>query len=95
MAGAVCCGPFTFPFFWLPDAQQTGFIWLAIVVGNGEGYAAMYGPLVSLFTELFQTRIRCGGASLGHQFASEIAGGLSPTIATVLLSWPERPWPIA
>jgi MFS family permease len=96
MAGAVFSGAFTFPFFWLLDTQQTGLIWLAIVLGIGVGHAAMYGPQASFFSELFQTRMRYSGASLGYQFASVIAGGLSPMIATALLSWSGgRPWPIA
>jgi MFS family permease len=96
MAGAAFSGAFTFPFFWLLDTQQTGLIWLAIVLGIGVGHAAMYGPQASFFSELFQTRMRYSGASLGYQFASVIAGGLSPMIATALLSWSGgRPWPIA
>lgn len=96
MAGAAFSAAFTFPFFWLLDSGQTGLIWLAIVLGIGVGHAAMYGPQASFFSELFQTRMRYSGASLGYQLASVIAGGLSPMIATVLLSWSGgQPWPIA
>ncbi len=64
---------------------------LALVVGH----AAMYGPQASFFSELFGTKVRYSGASLGYQFASVIAGGLSPLIATGLLKRYNASWPIA
>jgi MFS transporter, MHS family, shikimate and dehydroshikimate transport protein len=38
-----------------------------------------------MFSELFGTRVRYSGASLGSQLSSVIAGGLSAVIATSLL----------
>jgi len=55
----------------------------------------MYGPQASFFSELFGTRVRYSGASLGYQLASVIAGGLSPLIATNLLKRTGASWPIA
>ena len=56
----------------------------------------MYGPQASFFSELFGARVRYTGASLGYQFASVIAGGLSPMIAATLLSvFHGSYWPIA
>jgi len=55
----------------------------------------MYGPQASFFSELFGTRVRYSGASLGYQLASVIAGGLSPLIAAGLLRSTGRSWPIA
>lgn len=57
----------------------------AIVCALVGGHAAMYGPQASFFSELFGTRVRYSGASLGYQLASVLAGGLSPLIATSLL----------
>ena len=45
-------------------------------------HAAMYGPQAAFLSELFGTRVRYSGASLGAQLASVLAGGLSPLIAT-------------
>ena len=68
---------------------------LAIVVGL-IGHSAMYGPQAAFFSELFGTRVRYSGASLGYQLASPLAGGLAPLIATALLVWSEgKPWPVA
>jgi MFS transporter, MHS family, shikimate and dehydroshikimate transport protein len=40
----------------------------------------------AVFSELFGTRVRYSGASLGYQLASVFAGGLAPLIATALLA---------
>ena len=45
----------------------------------------MYAPQGAFFSELFGTRVRYSGASLGVQLSSVLAGGLSPIIATELL----------
>jgi metabolite-proton symporter len=96
MAGAAFSACFAFPFFWLLDTRQTLLVWLAVVLGLGLGHGAMYGPQASFFSELFGTRVRYSGASLGYQLASVFAGGLSPLIATALLAWSGgRPWPVA
>jgi MFS family permease len=96
MGGALFSVLFAFPFFWLLDTQQPGLIGLAIVLGLALGHGAMYGPQASFFSELFGTRVRYSGASLGYQLASVFAGGLSPLIATSLLQWTGgKPWPIA
>jgi MFS transporter, MHS family, shikimate and dehydroshikimate transport protein len=85
MMGAIFSGLFAFPFFWLLETREPVMIWLAITLGVAVGHAAMYGPQASFFSELFGTRVRYSGASLGYQLASVIAGGLSPLIATELL----------
>lgn len=95
MAGAIGSGLIAFPFFWLLDTRATALVWLAIVLGI-ISHAAMYGPQASFFSELFGTRVRYSGASLGYQLASVFAGGLSPLIATALLAWSGgRSWPIS
>jgi MFS family permease len=92
--GAIFTGLFAFPFFWLVEASQTALMTLAVVCALVVGHAAMYGPQASFFSELFGTRVRYSGASLGYQLASVIAGGLSPLIATGLLQRTGGSWPI-
>jgi hypothetical protein len=46
----------------------------------------MYGPQAAFISELFGTRVRYSGASLGYQLASVFAGGFAPLIATALLA---------
>jgi MFS transporter, MHS family, shikimate and dehydroshikimate transport protein len=56
------------------------------VIGVNLGHDPMYGPQAAYFAELFGTRVRYSGASLGYQLASVFAGGLAPLIATALLA---------
>ena len=84
LGGAVFLALYAFPFFWLVDTKSPGLIALAMVLAL-VGHAAMYGPQAAFFSELFGTRVRYSGASLGYQLASPFAGGLAPLIATWLL----------
>jgi len=84
--GAVFSLLFAFPFFWLLNTEVAPLIWLAIVLGVNLGHDSMYGPQAAYFSELFGTRVRYSGASLGYQLASVFAGGLAPLIATALLA---------
>jgi MHS family shikimate/dehydroshikimate transporter-like MFS transporter len=95
LAGAFFLVLLAFPFFWLVDTQNTWWVWAAIILGM-IGHSAMYGPQAAFFSELFGTRTRYTGTSLGYQLASPLAGGLAPLIATALLKWSgNEPWPIA
>ena len=93
--GAIFTGLFAFPFFWLVETSKVNLMTLAIVAALAGGHAAMYGPQASFFSELFGTRVRYSGASLGYQLASVLAGGLSPLIAAGLLQRAGASWPIA
>ena len=93
--GAIFTALFAFPFFWLIETSNTTLMVLAIVMALVFGHSAMYGPQASFFSELFGTRVRYSGASLGYQLSSVIAGGLSPLIATALLRQYGASWPIA
>jgi metabolite-proton symporter len=93
--GAIFTAIFAFPFFWLVETSNVSLMTLAVVGALAGGHAAMYGPQASFFSELFGTRVRYSGASLGYQLASVLAGGLSPLIATGLLQRTGASWPIA
>ena len=93
--GAIFTGTFAIPFFLLIGTGSVWLMLLAIVLALVVGHAAMYGPQASFFSELFGTRLRYSGASLGCQLSSVIAGGLSPLIATGLLRRFHTFWPIA
>jgi MFS transporter, MHS family, shikimate and dehydroshikimate transport protein len=67
------------------NTEKTLLIWLAVVLGVNLGHDLMYGPQAAYFSELFGTRVRYTGASLGYQLASVFAGGLAPLIAAALL----------
>ena len=95
LGGALFLAAFAFPFFWLVETRTTAGVWLAIAVGM-VGHAAMYGPQAAFLSELFGTRVRYTGASLGYQLAAPLSGGLAPLVATALLRWSDGdPWPVA
>ncbi|GAA1182362.1 MFS transporter [Kitasatospora gansuensis] len=82
--GAVGVGIWAFVFFGLVDTKSFGSMLLAVSVGLFF-HSAMYAPQAAFFSELFATRMRYSGASIGSQFASVAAGAPAPLIATALL----------
>jgi MHS family shikimate/dehydroshikimate transporter-like MFS transporter len=86
MTGAVFSTLFAFPFFMLVDTKETVLVWLAIVLGVNVGHDLMYGPQAAYYSEMFGTRVRYSGASLGYQLASVLSGGFAPLIAAALLA---------
>jgi metabolite-proton symporter len=84
MVGAAFLGLWIFPFFWLLDTGSAFLIILAVIVGLSIGHAAVYGTQASFYAELFGTRVRYSGASLGYQLAGIFGGALAPIVATAL-----------
>ncbi len=93
--GSIFTGVFALPFFWLIETSKGSLLILSVVLALSVGHAAMYAPQASFVSELFGTRVRYSGLSLGYQLASVIAGGLSPFIATGLFAKTGSSWPIA
>ncbi|MFE5400223.1 MFS transporter [Streptomyces sp. NPDC056580] len=85
LLGAAGVGLWMFPFFRLIDTGSFGYLLLAVTVGLVL-HGAMYAPQAAFFAEMFATRMRYSGASIGAQFASVAAGAPAPLIATALLS---------
>ena len=94
--GAVFSALMSFPLFWLLGTKTPQLGWIAIVLGLAVGHAAMYGPQASFLSELFGTKVRYSGVSLGYNLASIFAGALSPLIATGLMTaYKPETWPIS
>src|SRR6266446_3859798 len=91
--GAVSCIIWSFVFFILTDTKITSLIFLASFIGMFL-HAAMWAPLSSYMPEMFETRVRYTGASLGFQGASVFGGALAPIISTWLLGTYQAAWPI-
>ena len=91
--GTVTSAIFIAPFFLFADTGNPILIVLAVVIGLNLFHDAMYGPQAAFFSELFSTRVRYSGASMGYQFGSVLAGGFAPLIATSLLAANDgKPW---
>ncbi len=96
MAGCWALIAFALPFYFLLNTRETGWIVLAVIVGLGGVHALLYSVQAALIPELFSTRLRCTGASIGYQLAVPIAGGLAPLIAAVLIrEFPDQYWPLS
>jgi MFS transporter, MHS family, shikimate and dehydroshikimate transport protein len=94
--GAVFSALMSFPLFWLMSTKVPQLAWIAIVLGLAVGHAAMYGPQASFLSELFGTKVRYSGVSLGYNLASIFAGALSPLIGTYLMTtFKPETWPIS
>jgi MHS family shikimate/dehydroshikimate transporter-like MFS transporter len=96
LAGCVFLILFAFPFFALLETREAIWIQVAIVVALAGGHAMLYSVQASLIPELFSTRLRCTGSSIGYQLGAPLAGGLAPLIATFLNeAFPNQYWPLA
>jgi metabolite-proton symporter len=84
LVGAVGAALWIFVFFALLDTGSFLLIVLATVVALAL-HAAMYGPQASFIAEMFPTRVRYSGASMGYQLAGILGGALAPIISVALL----------
>ncbi|MEU0186215.1 MFS transporter [Streptomyces sp. NPDC006207] len=94
LLGAAGVGLWAFPFFALIDTKSFPALLLA-VTGGLVLHGAMYAPQAAFFSEMFATRMRYSGASIGAQFASVAAGAPAPLIATALLASYDSSVPIS
>ncbi|MDT7667395.1 MAG: hypothetical protein QOC74_178, partial [Pseudonocardiales bacterium] len=85
LAGAVAMAAFSFVLFPLVDSGNVVLLVVTLVLGQAVIQPAMYGPLAALCTELFSTRSRYTGASLGYQL-SGLGAGLAPVLFASILA---------
>ena len=84
LVGAIGAAVWVFVFFALLDTGQFVLIVLATVVAL-IFHAAMYGPQAAFIAEMFPTKVRYTGASMGYQLAGILGGALAPIISVALL----------
>ena len=84
LAGAIGIGVWTPVMFALLDSRKYPEAVLAVTVALAF-HALMYAPQAAFFAELFSTRVRYSGASIGYQVASIAAGAPAPLIAVAVL----------
>ncbi len=97
-AGAIISGVTIFPAFWAITSfpQHTVVIYLVMGIPFAASYAALWASISSLFSEIFDARVRYSGMSLVYHTAGIYAAGLTPIVATYLLSANNNnPWLIA
>jgi MFS family permease len=80
-------------FFLAAGSGSALWVVLAIVFGVNVVHDSMYGPQAAWFAELFDTRVRYSGSSLGYQIGAVLSGGFAPLIAaSLLVVGGGRPW---
>jgi MFS family permease len=92
--GALAAG--TWGFFAFPMMNSANYLVImgAIILGLII-HAIMYAPQPAIMAEMFPTRMRYSGVSLGYQVTSIVAGSLAPIIAVKLLEVYDSSLPIA
>ncbi|WP_250906171.1 MFS transporter [Nonomuraea sp. NEAU-A123] len=85
LAGVLGAAVWAFVFFPLLDTKSFPLIALAAIIALVT-HAAMYGPQAAFIAELFSTRLRYSGASMGYQVAGIVGGALAPIIALKLFT---------
>ena len=85
-----------FPMFWVVDTGVPLFIIPVMVILYNLGQGGTYGVEPAYFAELFPPNLRYSGISIATQVVTVVAGGLAPTIATLLLAATGgKPWAIS
>jgi len=96
IAGTLVMAAFTFPYFMLLEQRTMTSLVIATVVGLGLVWAPITAVLGTLFSEIFSTRVRYTGITLGYQIGAALAGGTAPLLATWLLNKYNGSWvPVA
>jgi MFS family permease len=93
-AGTVLAATWGFFAFPMMDTANYLLIIAAIVIGLVI-HALMYAPQPAIMAEMFPTRMRYSGVSLGYQVTSIVAGSAAPLIAVKLLEIYDSWVPIA
>ncbi|MCU1645741.1 MAG: putative metabolite transport protein [Nocardia sp.] len=94
LVGALAASTWGFFAFPMMDSKHNLVILSAIIIGL-VFHAFMYAGQPALMSEMFPTRMRYSGVSLGYQVTSIVAGSLAPIIAVRLLNTYHSSVPIA
>ncbi|MEU6844891.1 MFS transporter [Streptomyces sp. NPDC046716] len=86
ITGALVTAAAAYPLFALVNSGSVTLLFAAYIIGNPILQASMYGPMAAFVSEMFGTRARYTGASLGYQLASTLGAGTAPLIASSLLA---------
>lgn len=81
-------------FYGLLATQNPILVIGAVIITAGIIHPLMFSTEGSYFPELFPTRVRFSGVSIGKQMGTVLGGGLAPLIATALYAATGSTWSI-
>jgi MHS family shikimate/dehydroshikimate transporter-like MFS transporter len=94
LGGCIAAIALAFPIFWAIETRDYAAVVVAFVIGMSVGHGIMYGVQASFLSEMFPSKLRYSGASLGYQIAAPIGGALVPLAAAAMVgtnggaTWP-------
>ncbi len=94
LVGQLLIGVIVFPVYWALDSGST----IAVLVVYAVATVAAYLPWAvwsALFSEMFGTRVRCSGVSLGLTLGTLFGGAIAPLVAAALMTATGSVWSIA
>ena len=74
VVGCLFLAGFAWPYYALLHTRDPAWVIIATVTAMTGGHAVLYSVQASLIPELFGTRLRYTGASLGYQLAAPHGG---------------------
>jgi MFS transporter, MHS family, proline/betaine transporter len=86
LVGVLAFALLTYPAFSLIIAQPSLAKLVAVQSGFALAMATYAGPAISVFAELFPTRLRSTGVSLVYSITAVLVGGFAPLIVTWLIA---------
>jgi MHS family shikimate/dehydroshikimate transporter-like MFS transporter len=95
MIGVVLSIAAAFPVFWLLETRDPVTVVIGLALVMNVTHAIGFGIGAAWMPELFGTRVRYSGASLGCQVSAALSGGFAPIIATALMGWVGATWPVS
>jgi metabolite-proton symporter len=95
LVGVVASIIVAFPVFWLLETRDPLVVIIGLALMMNVTHAIGFAIGAAWMPELFGTRVRYTGASLGCQVSAALSGGFAPIIATALMGWAGATWPVS
>ena len=92
IGGCILMAAYIIPYFMLLDTKTSWALFIATIIGFGILWSPITAVLGTLSSEIFATRVRYTGITLGYQIGAALAGGTAPLIATWLLAKYDGNW---
>ncbi|MEV0281290.1 MFS transporter [Streptomyces sp. NPDC050610] len=94
LLGCAGCAVWMFPMIGLLSTGRPPLIFLGFLVAMLV-CVTMLAVVAAYLPELYVSRVRCTGASVGYNLGAVLGGALTPMVATTLAHGPGTPWGVA